>query len=596
MIITKRVLLYFVFLIFGFGLSAQNNPEITIQELKDHIYYLASDSLKGRKPGTPESIMAAEYIRNEFITSGLKPIGENGFQYFDVVMSVKPGEANMGKFAGENLLFENDFYPASFSSNGSVDAKVVFGGFGLDVHHDSVRWNSYENIDVEGKWVMVLRGDPEPDNDESLFISYAGIRDKALTARDQKAAGILFVKGPQFGNDTLLKKRSFSRVTADVGIPAAFISRNCADRILSESGKKINLLEESIISNKKPFGFNTGVVLKLQSDLERVTITTRNVITVIEGNDPILRNEYIVIGAHFDHLGFGGHGSGSRMPDTIAIHNGADDNASGTAGIIELAERLSGDKKTFRRSVVLMAFGAEEMGLLGSQFFVSNPVIDLKDVKVMINFDMIGRLDTASNSVMVAGTGTAVEMENILTDYEKNTGLSFGHSPEGYGASDHASFYASGVPVLFFSTGAHKDYHTPMDDADKINYQGEKEILDYVYPIIIDLINRDDNLTFKEAGPKKKTTGYGRGLKVKLGIMPDFTSSKNDGLGVGGVTNGGPASKAGMLKGDKIIAINGMEVTNIYDYMNRLKKLKPGQTISVDIIRNNEKKVLVVVL
>jgi C-terminal processing protease CtpA/Prc len=197
---------------------------------------------------------------------------------------------------------------------------------------------------------------------------------------------------------------------------------------------------------------------------------------------------------------------------------------------------------------------------------------------------------------MLAGTGTATEMEGFLANFEENSNLSFGHSPEGYGASDHASFYASGVPVMFFSTGAHEDYHTPFDDADKINYEGEKQILDYAYGIIVDLVNRDDNLTFQEAGPRKKTTGYGRGLKVKLGIMPDFTSSENNGLGVGGVTNGGPASKAGMQKGDRIIAIDGLEIANIYDYMNRLKKLKPGQTISVDVIRNNEKKVLVVVL
>lgn len=244
-----------------------------------------------------------------------------------------------------------------------------------------------------------------------------------------------------------------------------------------------------------------------------------------------------------------------------------------------------------------MAFGAEEMGLLGSQFFTSNALVDLKDVKAMFNFDMIGRLDTTDKGVMIAGTGTAMEFDSLLADYEKESKLAFNHSPEGYGASDHASFYASNVPVLFFTTGAHPDYHTPDDDADKINYEGQKEILDYAYPIIIDIANRDNNLTYQEAGPKERTGGAGRrGLKVKLGIMPDFTATENDGLGVGGVTAGGPASKAGMLKGDKIVALNGMAITNIYDYMNRLKKLKPGETISVDIVRDGNKKVLVVVL
>jgi membrane-associated protease RseP (regulator of RpoE activity) len=204
-------------------------------------------------------------------------------------------------------------------------------------------------------------------------------------------------------------------------------------------------------------------------------------------------------------------------------------------------------------------------------------------------------MKTDRRAVMVAGTGTAVEMEDMLNRMEQDSDIAFSHSPEGYGASDHASFYASGVPVMFFSTGAHPDYHTPFDDADKINYEGEKDILDYAYNVILELANMDNNLTYQEAGPKKQTR-YGRGLKVKLGIMPDFTSNENNGLGVGGVTAGGPASKAGMLKGDRIVAIEGQPVTNIYDYMNRLKKLKPGQTISVDIIRKDEPMVLVVVL
>ena len=215
---------------------------------------------------------------------------------------------------------------------------------------------------------------------------------------------------------------------------------------------------------------------------------------------------------------------------------------------------------------------------------------------MMVNFDMIGRMNEEERSVMVAGTGTAFELEQMLESYEEASTISFGHSPEGYGASDHASFYASGVPVMFFSTGAHPDYHTPLDDAEKINYSGEKELLDYAYAIVVDLANRNENLTFQEAGPKKKEGRYGRGLKVKFGIMPDFTSKDNDGLGVGGVTKDGPAYNAGMLKGDKIIAIEGQPVTNIYDYMNRLKKLKPGQTVSVDVMRDDEQKVLVVVL
>jgi len=205
-------------------------------------------------------------------------------------------------------------------------------------------------------------------------------------------------------------------------------------------------------------------------------------------------------------------------------------------------------------------------------------------------------MDSIERGLVIGGTGTAVEMEDLLKRYEDGSQISFTHSPEGYGSSDHASFYASGVPVLFFFTGAHTDYHTPFDDADLINYEGEKEILDFAYPIIMEFATSDESLTYNEAEQKAPKRNIGRGLKVKFGIMPDFTSTENNGLGVGGVTKGGPADKGGMLKGDKIIAINGMTVSNIYDYMARLKKLEPNQTILVDIIREGNKKVLVIVL
>jgi hypothetical protein len=591
-----QIISLIILLLTGFSVLAQiAEPEITTKELEAHVYFLASDELEGRKPGTNGGMEAARYIRDQFISFGLKPIGENGFQYFNVTTGITKGVDN--KLALNDSIFELniDFIPMPFSSDADVTAEVVFAGFGFEIDHDSLQWNDYKDIDAEGKWVLILRGDPEPDKEESLFISSSSDRDKALLARDNKAAGVLLVNGPQFGDKLL--SGTFDRVTADVGIPVINISQSVANIILKNSGKNINDLEKEIIKNMQTASFTTGEVVSGTTELIKNEVQTQNVVAIIEGSDSTLKDEFIVIGAHYDHLGFGGEGSGSRTPDTMAIHNGADDNASGTAGIIELAEKLSNNKDQLKRSIVIMAFGAEEMGLLGSQFFTSNALVDLKDVKAMFNFDMIGRLDTTDAGVMVAGTGTAVEFESWLASYEEESDLAFNHSPEGYGASDHASFYASNVPVLFFTTGAHPDYHTPADDADKINYEGQKEILDYAYPLIVDIANRDNNLTYQEAGPKERTGGAGRrGLKVKLGIMPDFTATENDGLGVGGVTAGGPASKAGMLKGDKIIAINGMAITNIYDYMNRLKKLKPGETISVDIMRNDQKKVLVVVL
>lgn len=588
--------LFFVFGIFSFEiLGAQSINEITVEELEGHVYFLASDSLRGRKPGTPGGKIAAEYIRDQFKENGIALLGNDGFHYFNVTTSVELGENNSLKFIDEEAVVGVDFKPMPFTSNAELEAEVVFAGYGMQVDHDSLQWDDYEGLDVEEKWVMVLRGDPEPDNDTSLFISYGSDRDKVLVARDNKAAGIIFVSGVKVSKEDKLIGNTFNRVTATAGIPAINISRALANKIIAGE-KTIADIEEEIIREKKTVNFSAPAIVTAFTELNRVDVETQNVIAIIEGNDPELKHEYIVIGGHYDHLGMGGQGSGSRMPDTIAVHNGADDNASGTAAIIELAEKLNSEKSNLRRSVIFMAFGAEEMGLLGSQFFTSDSLINMSDIVAMLNFDMIGRLDSTKRTLLIGGTGTAEQMEALLAEYEKDSYLNFNHSPEGYGASDHASFYGAGVPVLFFFTGAHQDYHTPLDDADMLNYSGEKEILDFTYPIVLDLINRDDKLVYKEAGAPKKKARVGGGLKVKFGIMPDFTSTENDGLGVGGVTAGGPAHIAGMLKGDKIVAIEGMPVTNIYDYMARLKKLKPGQRVSVDIIRNGEKQILMILL
>ncbi len=288
----------------------------------------------------------------------------------------------------------------------------------------------------------------------------------------------------------------------------------------------------------------------------------------------------------------GGEGSGSRVPDTLAAHVGADDNASGVVTVLELARRLTNSKDRPKRSVLFVLFGAEEMGLLGSRHFAKNLPFPAANAVAMLNFDMVGRLNE-TKSVVVGGTGTSKETESILNELSAQSKLKLSYSPEGFGASDHASFYAENIPVMFFSTGAHADYHTPADSPDKINYEGIAELADFAEILALNLASRGSKLTFTEAGPKERNTGR-RGFKVTLGIMPDFTSTSTDGLGVGGVTKGGPAERAGMKKGDKITGINGMSIGTIYDYMNRLKQLKPGQRVNVDVVRNGETIILIV--
>jgi aminopeptidase-like protein len=288
----------------------------------------------------------------------------------------------------------------------------------------------------------------------------------------------------------------------------------------------------------------------------------------------------------------GGEGSGSRAPDQPAVHNGADDNASGTAGVLELAQKLSSNRSQLKRSVVFVAFTGEEMGLLGSKEFVNKPPVDLRKVNAMINMDMIGRLNPESNTISIGGTGTSAESDSLLKLLETGRPYKVSHSTDGYGPSDHASFYSENIPVFYFTTGAHDDYHTPADDADKINYTGEVSVLNMVYDLA-KVVANGNRLTFREAGAKQATR-YGRNMKVTLGIVPDMVSNDNNGLRVDGVRKGGPADRAGIIKGDRVVSIEGQPVTNIYDYMARLGKLKPGQVASVEIIRNDKKQILIV--
>ncbi len=574
--------------------SQNSNTEITKTELKKYISYLASDSLKGRKPGTPEGVLAAEYIGDYFKNLAYKSFGDSYYQYFDVVTEVTAGNTNYLKIGEYSAILGTDYTPLNFSDNAEVSAEVVFVGFGFDIDADSIKWNDYANIDVKGKWVLALRADPELDNADSKFIPYANERSKVLTAKEKGAAGIIFVSGVEFDKRDKLLRMTIDQTESNLGIPALHIKRSIADKILSQSGKTIEDIEAWLNTNKKPQSFNCETKISALSNVTFKKVKTQNVIAYLEGTDETLKKEYIVIGGHYDHLGFGGPNSSSRMPDSNAIHYGADDNASGIASIMEIAEKLA-NNSTHKRSVIVMAFGAEEIGLIGSKFFTSNPSVDLKDIKAMINIDMVGRLKE-SNELSVGGVGTSIEGEELLNNLlDDDSELKLGVSYNGFGPSDHSSFYIENIPVFFFSTGAHDEYHTPLDVVEKINFDGLKLLDDYIYDLAIDIINRDENLNFQESGPKGKAV-VSRGSKVKLGIMPNFGKSDNNGLKVDAVTPESPAYIGGMKKNDVITGIAGGEIHNIYEYMARMGKLKRGQTITVDIRRGEENKVLLIQL
>lgn len=567
--------------------------KITVKELKKHISYLASDELMGRKPGRTGGTLAAEYIRDEF-KSFASLLGDNGFQYFDVVVDVNLGVNNsflVGDFKAE---VNKDFTPYAYSSSASLDATVVFVGYGLDINQDSLQWNDYKGVNVKNKWVLMLKGDPENAKNDSRFIDYSAERDKVLSARDKGAKGVLFVSGLNYEEKETLISLNFDKTSTNSGIQVLNITRELADKVLVKSDNTISDLEKFIDESGSSKSFEISNMVSASTELVLEKVKAQNVIAMIEGSDPVLKNSYLVIGGHYDHLGMGGHGSGSRTPDVEEVHNGADDNASGIAGIIEIGERLAAVKGGLKRSVILIAFDAEEMGLLGSKYFASSKLIDIKAVTAMFNFDMIGRLNE-EQKILIYGTGTSLESEAILESIEDETKLKFAYLTEGYGPSDHASFYTEDIPVFSITTGIHTDYHTPADDTELINFKGQKMVADYSYNLVLAVDNRNENLAFQIAGPKVQRSSS-RNLKVTLGIMPDFASTEGNGLGVGGVTPGKPANQAGMLKGDRIIALDGKSVNNIYDYMNRLKKFEKGQIITVDIMRDDKKIILIVEL
>jgi len=587
-----KIIVFVILITILASCGSKFNPEITVEEIKENVEYLASDSLRGRKPGEPGDFLAADYIRSKFEAAGLELLFDNGFQYFSLVSSAELGEGNTLEVNQKNFTAETDFLPYAFSANTTVKAGVVFAGYGIEVTRDTLKWNDFEGVEVGGKWIMALQGDPDLDNPTSPFLEFSSERAKGLTASDKNAAGLILVAGPKYSESDELSSLFFDKNSSRFGIPVLQVTRKVANEILAESGETIESLEAAILENKAGINLPTKSILSVSVNVKLKETTTQNVVAMIPGTDDKLKNEYVVLGGHYDHLGMGGPGSGSRAVDTVAVHNGADDNASGVAAVIQLAEKIS-STKTNKRSIIFVAFGAEEMGLVGSKAFTAKPPVQSEKMIAMFNFDMVGRLDSATEALSIGGTKTSKETEQLLNDL--NPGFQLAFSGEGVGPSDHASFYLQNIPVFFISTGAHSDYHTPQDDAELINFEGAKKVTDYAFTLVENVANRDTALTFQEAGAKFQRSRGGR-FKVTLGVMPDFAGLEKRGMRIDGVTKGKPAYKGGMLKGDIITAIDGKKVGNIYEYMSRLKTLVAGETITVDVLRDEKPTVLIIQL
>lgn len=569
-----------------------NRPCFGQNDVCTHLRILSSDSLEGRMPGTPGADMAAEYILKYFKSTKLELLGDKGLQTFEVHTGFENGENNKMVFNGEEFLLNNDFLPFPYSHDTLINTGIVFAGYGLSVKFDSLVWDDYSGKDVKGKWVMVLRGSPDMKKHFDRFASFSGDHSKMLTAKDHGAAGIIFVNGTAYMKQDVLIGPENEMNKNRNGIPTISVTRGATNRILNTSKLSIEALEISAGKAELTGQIEIKKQLYVSVNLNEKKIKTSNVIGVLRSTVPT--DEYLVIGAHYDHLGFGGPATSSRKPDTTAVHNGADDNASGVACMMGLVSSLSKNKNLEKYNIIFIAFGAEEMGLLGSAWFLKHLPVGKKNIRLMLNFDMVGRLGT-NKILSVGGTGTFADVEKILSACLDTNKIKLAFTKDGYGPSDHASFYSDSIPVLYFNTGVHADYHTPFDDYSKINCEGLETILSFTEKLILEINKEDYDLTYREAGLKTKGSERSS-LKVTFGIMPDVANSDIKGVLVLAVNQDGPAYHAGIIKGDIITAINGNPVTNIYDYMERLKMLSAGQAVNVDVMRNGEKEVLLVQL
>jgi len=557
--------------------------EITKNEIMGHIRYLSHEKRDGRYPGTRGSKDVIAYLVKRLKSYGVEPgSGQSFIQPFNITTGIELGKNNTLRINDNVLTVGDDYIPLSFSGNGSTSATAVFAGYGFNIEEDELRWNDYEGLDVKGKWVVVLRHSPERNNQHSVYAFHSTLHKKMLVARDRGAAGILYVSQLE---DQELYPLKYIPGYKNAGIPAIHLSNDQAEKIFKTVGWSRQMIQETMNKTLKPISFELpNTIIESVVNINFIDARAANVVGAIRSGNRKYRDEYIVIGAHFDHVGMGGDGSGSRKPSENVVHPGADDNASGVAGLLELAQKLTANKSRLKRSILLIGFDAEEKGLLGARHFTEHPTVDLENITTMINMDMIGRME--DSSATVGGVGTSPTFKPLLDSLSINRGFTLNMTLPGFGPSDHAAFYEKDIPVLFFFSGFHNEYHTPDDTWKLINLQGEKDILGLIYDLIFYLARTPDRPVYTEAGPKQVQMNRGPRFKVTLGIMPAYGSIKN-GIEVGGISNtDGPAAKAGIKKGDVIKSINGKMIKDIYEYMDRLRELEKGATIPVLVDRD----------
>ena len=593
---TKRFVRLFALLLVTAGAVAQQTApsqnEPSVSKLQQHVSYLASDALDGRRTGTAGANDAARYIAGEFARLGLRPAtsGPNTrrgsqvmaryLQSFPYVSGVELGKGNQIAFGSTHLTINEEWAPLGYSTNANVTGSLVFVGFGIKAAE--LNYDDYAGLPVSGNIAVAVTGTPDGDNPHGRFVRYADLRWKAIAARDAGAKALLLISGAPNFKDERLARLQYDNMAGNVGLPIAIVSLQAIEKLAPELSfpKALQLATTKQQSTVKTISGPFTVV----TDVVRKEVPAYNVIGVLEGSDPVAKKETIVIGAHYDHLGRGG--SGSLAQRSGEIHHGADDNASGTAGMLELARLFAEQRPRPKRTIVFVGFGGEEEGLLGSNYYVNHPSSPLTNTVAMINMDMIGRMK--DRKLVIGGVGTAKEWRDIITKgtADSNRSFSLTLNEDGFGPSDHSSFYGKQVPVLFFWTGTHTDYHKPTDTWDKINYADQARVVDLVAYIVRDVDSTEKRLTYTTA--KTEATPRTGGFRVYLGTIPNYAEG-NDGLLIDGVRDDSPAAKAGIKAGDRIVKIGTRDIKNVYDYTYALGEMKAGEEYVIEVVRGADR-------
>ena len=585
--------------VFGVALVAAAAQTFTIgtadptRYLND-IRALTAPAMEGRGDDTKGIILATSMLEDRYKRLGLEPAGTQGFlQPFSLITGAKlTGNNQLHEQVGnvsKECKLNDEFVPFSFSASGQAAAPVVFAGYGASAQQFG--YDDYAGIDVRGKIVVMLRYEPPGFGARSGnqgLTEHAAVITKAINARNHGAKAVVILNGKLAqGQQDLLTRFGSVSGPENTGIILVQVKNSVAEAWFAAAGKSLAGVQNQIDTATRPasFDFPSSLRLTMSVGVESTRATVNNVLAYLPGKT----SEYVILGAHYDHLGYGNHDS--LAPSQIGqIHPGADDNASGTAGLLELARLLAPLKGQLPRGILFASFAGEELGLLGSADWVQQPTRPLAQAVAMLNMDMIGRIK--DEKVFVGGVGTGSTLESILAAADKDSGFHIETSVGGYASSDHTSFVAKKIPVLFFFSGLHADYHKPSDTWDKINSPDAAHLLDLVGKITLRLDAADRRPAFvtvvaKDDPHSGVTGGGGGGYGPYFGSIPDFGQSEN-GVRFSDVQAGSPAAKAGLKAGDVLVQFSGKPIMNLYDFTDALRQSKVGQVVEVTVQRDGK--------